>query len=122
MAADRVYRLTNFKDIEPVLDRFDAVIDSIPIMRRYKRDYVDFICRNYPIGKNGHLDMFIVFPRHVTCHCNFTLENDHIGIFNCAYCRIVFDGFAPMGSFTAFNDKDPACVIDEGGDFAVWLR
>lgn len=113
MATDRVYHLTNFKDIKPVLDYFDAVIDSIHIMRCYKRDYGNFICQTYSISKNGHLDMFIVFPGHVTCHCNLILENGHIGIFNCAYCRIVFNGFALIGSFMAFNDKDSACVIDE---------
>lgn len=119
MATDRVYQFTNFKDVKPVLDYFDAVIDSIPIMRCYIRDYGDFICQNYSISKNGHLDIYIVFPRYMTCHCNLTLENGHIGIFNCTRCRIVFNGFASIGSFVTFNEKDSACVIDEDEDFVV---
>ena len=51
MATDRVYQFTNFTDVKPVLDYFDAVIDSIPIMRCYIRDYGDFICQNYSISK-----------------------------------------------------------------------
>lgn len=119
MATDRIYQFANFGDVKPILDYFDAVIDSIPIMRRYIRDYGDFICQNYSISKNGHLDIFIVFPRHMTCHCNLTLENGHIGIFNCTRCHIVFNGFASIGSFEMFNNKDSACVIDEDEDFVV---
>lgn len=119
MATNKVSEYANFKDVKSILDYFDAVIDSIPIMRSYKRDYGDFICQNYSISRNDHLDMFIVFPRYLTCHCNLTLETGHIGIFNYTRCRIVYNGFAPIGSFAAFNDKDSACVIDEDEDFVV---